>query len=431
MSKSLRNYPDPMGVFDRHGADAMRWYLMSSPILRGGDFAVTEDGIRDTVRQVLLPLWNSWYFLSLYANAAGVEGRVDVSSDHVMDRYVLAKLRALVERSEAAYDRYDLFAACAEIRGFLDVLTNWYIRRSRDRFWEGDRAAIDTLHSTLHVLARVAAPLLPLVTEHVYRGLTGERSVHLADWPDASALASDDDLVAAMDAVRGVCSATLSLRKAHGRRVRLPLARLTVAMTGSASLRPYVDIVADEVNVREVHLRDDVASVATLQLQVRPGALGPRLGSQTQRVIAAAKRGEWSRGADGVAAGGVALHEGEYEMRLVPTAADPDVASAALEGIDGVVALDVRVTPELEAEGAARDLVRVVQQRRRELGLHVSDRISLSLGLPADVAAAIAPHAAMIAAETLAARHDVRGEVQDANADLDGVPIHVGVERLP
>ena len=431
MSKSLRNYPDPMGVFDRHGADAMRWYLMSSPILRGGDFAVTEEGIRDTVRQVLLPLWNSWYFLSLYANAAGVEGRVGTASDHVMDRYVLAKLRGLVERSEAAYDRYDLFAACAEIRAFLDVLTNWYIRRSRDRFWEGDRAAIDTLHATLHVLARVAAPLLPLVTEQVYRGLTGERSVHLADWPDAAALPADDALVAAMDAVRGVCSTALSLRKAHGRRVRLPLASLTVAMPDSASLRPYADLVADEVNVREVLLRDDVAAVATLQLQPRPGALGPRLGPRTQAVIAAAKRGDWSRTAEGVVAGGVALLEGEYDMRLVPTGGGDDVASAALDGLDGVVALDVRVTPELEAEGAARDVVRVVQQRRRELGLHVSDRIALTLGLPADVAAAVAPHAGMIAAETLALRHEVRGEVRDANADLDGVPIHVGVERLP
>ena len=148
-------------------------------------------------------------------------------------------------------------------------------------------------------------------------------------------------------------------------------------------------------------------------------------------MIAAAKRGDWSRTAEGVVAGGVALLEGEYDMRLVPTGGGDDVASAALDGLDGVVALDVRVTPELEAEGAARDVVRVVQQRRRELGLHVSDRIALTLGLPADVAAAVAPHAGMIAAETLALRHEVRGEVRDANADLDGVPIHVGVERLP
>jgi isoleucyl-tRNA synthetase len=435
MSKSLRNYPDPMGVFDQHGADAMRWYLMSSPILRGGDVAVTEEGIRDTVRQVLLPLWNSWYFLSLYANAAGVEGRVDASSAHLMDRYVLAKLAGLVERGTAAYDRYDLFTACAEIRSFLDVLTNWYIRRSRDRFWEGERAAVDTLHTVLHVLSRVAAPLLPLLTEQVYRGLTGERSVHLADWPTAGDAAGDPaadaGLVGAMDAVREVCSAALSLRKSHGRRVRLPLASLTVAMPDSAALRPYLDVIADEVNVREVVLRDDVASVATMQLQVRPGVVGPRLGVDTQKVIGAAKRGDWSRGSDGVVVGGVALLEGEYEMRLVPAATDAEVVGAALERMDGVVALDVRVTPELEAEGVARDLVRVVQQRRRAAGLHVSDRIALTLGLPAAVAATVTPHLAMIAAETLATRHEVRADAGDANADLDGVPVFVGVERLP
>ncbi len=158
MSKSLRNYPDPMEVFDSYGADAMRWYLLSSPILRGSDFSVTAAGLRDTARQILLPLWNAWYFLALYANVAGHHGRVRPSgsaSDHVLDRYVLAKTRRLVEEMTVAMDAYDLFGACARVRSFVDVLTNWYIRRSRQRFWDGDAAAIDTLHTTLDVLVRV------------------------------------------------------------------------------------------------------------------------------------------------------------------------------------------------------------------------------------------------------------------------------------
>jgi isoleucyl-tRNA synthetase len=176
MSKSLRNYPDPMGVFDNYGADAMRWYLLSSSILRGSDFAVTEEGIRDTVRQVMLPLWNSWYFLSLYANAEGKSGKVDFSSDNVLDTYIFSKLHHLVNDTTASMDAYDLFNACQQVRTFLDVLTNWYIRRSRNRFWSGDQQAIDTLHTVLDVLTRVAAPLLPLITEQVYIGLTGNRS---------------------------------------------------------------------------------------------------------------------------------------------------------------------------------------------------------------------------------------------------------------
>ena len=163
MSKSLRNYPDPMEVFDQHGADAMRWYLLSSPILRGNDFSVTATGLRDTARQVLLPLWNAWYFLALYANVAGHQGVArppTVGSAHVLDRYVLAKTRRLVAEMTAAMDAYDLYGACARVRAFVEVLTNWYIRRSRQRFWDGDHDAIDTLHTVLDVVVRVAAPLL-------------------------------------------------------------------------------------------------------------------------------------------------------------------------------------------------------------------------------------------------------------------------------
>ena len=212
MSKSLRNYPDPMGVFDSYGADAMRWYLLSSSILRGSDFAVTEEGIRDTVRQVMLPMWNSWYFLSLYANAEGKSGKVDYSSDNVLDTYIFSKLHHLVNDTTVSMDAYDLFNACQQVRTFLDVLTNWYIRRSRNRFWAGDQQAIDTLHTVLDVLTRVAAPLLPLITEQVYIGLTGNRSVHLTQWPVAVDIPVDNELVAVMDQVRDVCSTTLSLR---------------------------------------------------------------------------------------------------------------------------------------------------------------------------------------------------------------------------
>ncbi len=242
MSKSLKNYPDPMMVFDTYGADAMRWYLLGSSILRGGDLAVTEDGIRETVRQVLLPLWNTWYFLSLYANSAEEQGQAHrgtfrTDSTDLLDRYVLAKTHTLVEEVTVSMESYDLFAACAQIRTYLDALTNWYVRRSRDRFWSGDQAAIDTLHTVLDVVCRLASPLLPLTTEAVYRGLSGERSVHLRDWPSADELPADPQLVADMDLARDVCSATLRVRKAHQRRVRQPLASVTVAVPGAAAPR--------------------------------------------------------------------------------------------------------------------------------------------------------------------------------------------------
>jgi isoleucyl-tRNA synthetase len=426
MSKSLRNYPDPTAIFDTYGSDAMRWYLLSSTILRGADLAVTEQGIRDTVRQVLLPLWNAWYFLSLYANADNRVGSTNTSSAHLLDRYVLAKSRTLVVTVTEAMDQADLFAAANEIRAFLDVLTNWYIRRSRDRFWEGDQAAVDTLHTVLEVLCRIAAPLLPLTTEAVYRDLTGARSVHLTDWPTAEELPADDELVAAMDRVRDVCSSTLSIRKATGRRVRLPLASLTVAAPSAEALGPYADLIADEVNVKTVHLTDDVAAYATSVLQVVPAVAGPRLGGQTQQVIKAVKAGEWRRDGDRVVAAGITLEPGEFTLRLVAT---DDVASAALDSGDGVCLLDIELTPELEAEGTARDLVRLVQQARRDAGLAVSDRIELRLDLSATVAEHLAPHLDTVARETLAVTI-VPTPLEGPELDLGGHPIRLAVTRV-
>jgi isoleucyl-tRNA synthetase len=422
MSKSLQNYPDPMMVFDTYGSDAMRWHLLSSAILRGNDFSVTEEGMRDSVRHVLLPIWNSWYFLALYANAEGTSGSFRTDSTDVLDRYILAKLHDLVADVTASLDAYDLFAACGSIRSFLDALTNWYVRRSRDRFWMGERDAIDTLHTVLSVLCRVAAPVLPLTAETVYRQLTGERSVHLTDWPDAESIPTDPELVASMDLARDVCNATLRVRKAHQRRVRQPLASLTVAVPGAARLSSLSGLISDEVNVKALVLTDDVASVAASELQVVPAALGPRLGGNTQAVIKAVKAGDWHRDGDTVVAGGVPLFDGEYQLKLV---VGGEGASASLSNGIGVVVLDTTLTDALEAEGLARDLVRLVQQARRDAGLAVSDRIVLQLGLTESIRQRIAPFEPMLAAETLAT--SVVYAPGDSTAELDGEPIHIAV----
>lgn len=412
MSKSLRNYPDVREVFDRDGADAMRWFLMSSPILRGGNLVVTEQGIRDSVRQVLIPLWNSWYFFQLYANASSHEATARTDSQDPLDRYLLAKCRDFVEEMTTALDGYAVADACDATRSFLDVLTNWYIRRSRDRFWEGDADAFDTLYTVLEVVCRATAPLMPLTTEEVWRGLTGGRSVHLADWPLADALPSDDGLVAAMDLVREVCSAASALRKAGNLRTRLPLANLTVVVPDPDRLAAFDGIVRDEVNVKAVRLlaveSDEAASYGVEQrLTVNARAAGPRLGKDVQTAIKGSKSGDWSVADDGtVTAGGLALVEGEYTLETVAGSADAGTATGVLRS-GGFVVLDTEVTPELAAEGLARDLVRAVQQARRDAGLDVSDRIALTIAGSADVVAAATAHRDLITAETLATSFDV------------------------
>jgi len=400
MSKSLRNYPDVNEVFDRDGSDAMRWYLMSSAILRGGNLVVTDKGIRDSVRQAVLPLWNSYYFLALYANADGKEGRFRTDSKHVLDRYVLAKTHELVTDVQFALDTYDVAGACGIVRDFLEVLTNWYVRRSRDRFWAGDQDAIDTLHTVLEVVSRVAAPLLPLTTEVVWRGLTGGRSVHLTDWPNANELPADAALVTAMDRVRQVASSALSLRKSNKLRVRLPLAKLLVAADDAEALREFTDIIGDEVNVKAVELSTDVAAHGGFEVAVNARAAGPRLGKDVQHVIKAVKAGDWTTSESGaVVAAGIELADGEYERRLV---AKDSGAAAELPGGSGLVLLDTEVSAELAAEGLARDLVRVVQQARRDAGLDVADRVDLVVDAPAEVVEAARTHEEFIASETLA-----------------------------
>jgi isoleucyl-tRNA synthetase len=418
MSKSLRNYPDVNEVFDRYGSDAMRWFLMASPILRGGNLIVTEQGIRDAVRQAILPLWNSYYFFALYANAESYLARASTASEHVLDRYILAKTRAMVTELEQLLDGYNVSGGCQLLREHLEVLTNWYIRRSRSRFWAGERAALDTLWTVLETVCRAAAPLLPLTTEAIWRGLTGEPSVHLTSWPDVQDWPADADLAGAMDLVRAACSTALGIRKARQLRVRLPLAALVIAHPDAKSLAPFTDLIADEVNVKAVELSAEPASLGTFELTVNPRLLGPRLGPRVQEVIRAVRAGDWARSGDAIVAAGVELEPGEYELRLA--AADPD-STLALPGNAGLIALDTRVTAELAAEGTARDVVRIVQQARRDAGLAVSDRIRLTIGADGAVGEAVRAHAGFLAAETLAVSLDVRpaGDV-DAGAATAG-----------
>ncbi len=470
MSKSLGNYPDVREVFDRDGADAMRWFLMSSPILRGGNLIVTEEAIRDGVRQVPIPLWSAWYFFGLYANAAklkgesGYQARWSTASTDVMDRYLLAKTGELVGDVQTRLDGYDVAGACDAVRGFVDVLTNWYIRRSRERFWATDaegaatayEPAFDTLYTVLETLCRVAAPLLPLLTEQVWRSLTGGESVHLTDWPDAQDFPADPELVVAMDTVRRVCSTTLALRKADGLRVRLPLATLTVVTDRAEGLSGLSDLVAQEVNVREVRVVDLAeASQADFgveqRLTVNARAAGPRLGREVQTAIKASKTGDWSLADDGtVVAGGLRLQEGEFSLETVvgkpgaAAAADADVvtpasasrqATAMLPG-GGFVVLDTQVTDDLAREGLARDLVRAVQQARREAGLDVTDRISLTVVGDDDVWAAATEHQGLIMTETLAVQFGAAGAgtplppARDGGAEGPGVTAYRGEGTL-
>ena len=442
MSKHLRNYPDVNGVFDKFGSDAMRWFLMSSPILRGGNLIVTADGIRDTVRQIMLPVWSSYYFFTLYANAAnggkGFDAR-RLRADEVdglprMDQYLLARTRLLVERVEKSLDDFAISDACEAVTDFIDVLTNWYIRNTRDRFWNEDENAFNTLYTVLETFMRGLAPLAPMEAETVWRGLTGGESVHLADWPFLAdektgeptelglVLKANDALVSAMDQVREVVSATLSLRKAEQIRVRQPLSKLTVVVADPEAVEDYVEILKSELNVKSVDfstLEDAPEHGLKIihQLKVNARAAGPRLGKQVQFAIKASKTGAWhvdaATGAPVVETpnGDIALEDGEFEVinrveEQDAKQAANSVSSALPSG--GFVILDTALDDDLLAEGYARDAVRAVQDARKEADFNISDRIVLTLTAPAVDAPKLEQFRDLIAHETLATTLDIK-----------------------
>ena len=427
MSKSLRNYPDVSGVFDTYGSDAMRWFLMSSTVVRGGNLIVAEEGIRDTVRQVLLPIWNSYYFFALYAGAAnggaGYEAqRLDVNDRSVMDslpqmdRYLLARTRMLASALQENLDHYEVSRACELVREYLDVLTNWYVRTQRQRFWDEDAQAFDTLYTALVTLMELSAPLLPLLSEEIWRGLTGGESVHLTDWPVFADDEADDALVAAMDEVRAVVGVAHSLRKSNSLRVRQPLAEMLLVSENAAALEVFCPNIASEVNVKTVRLLTPHESGLSVshELSLNPRAFSPELRRLTSQLFAAQKSGAWELSEDAshvtfpaveLEGAPVVLSADQFSVSTSANVAEGQVA--ALTPANTVVVLDTVLTAELEAEGYARDVIRAIQDERKNAGLHIADRIVLELGVPADHVADVEAHREMIAHETLALRVEV------------------------
>lgn len=438
MSKSLRNYPDVSGVYDSYGADAMRWFLLSSPVVRGGNLIVTEDGIRDTVRQVLLPLWNAYYFFGLYAGtcnkgagylAKPIGTDTPVADLPVMDRYLLARTHDLVEATAAANDEFDIPAACQLVREYLDLLTNWYVRTSRQRFWDEDVRAFDTLYTALETLTRVAAPLLPMLSEEIWRGLTGGESVHLTDYPQAVQSWADPELIDVMDEVRRVVSGAHALRKAEKIRVRQPLRRLTVVSELAPQMGDYRDLIGSEVNIKEVQLLvpSESGLEVSEEITLNPRAFDPAVRRQTSRLFAAAKSGQWEKRGEGVAFPGVevdgeavVLAPEQFTLTTAVSAEDGQVASVLSSG--SFIVLDTTLDEQLEAEGYARDLVRSIQDARKAARLHIADRIRLRLQLPQDRLATAAAFEQMIAAETLA--------LETQFSAYDGDSVQIEVEKL-
>lgn len=437
-SKRLKNYKDPMEVIDQFGADALRWLMIASPVMRGQDIMVDPEGkfIRDVVRLAIKPIWNAYNFFTLYANADGVRAELRVqSAENIMDAYILAKCTQAVAQIEKSMDTYDTPSACDAVLQFLDALNNWYIRRSKERFWKSEhdadkQAAYDTLYTVLVTMCKATAPLLPLTCEEIYKGLTGNESVHLAEYPttrhprergdlepqskspEIPAQGGDDDIIRQMDYVRDICNAALAIRNKLNIRVRQPLA--SMSLVGITELdEKLVQIIFDEVNIKKmdgaIEIHDGnmlaqggaISGIADYKLSINSAVLGKRLPAQMKQILPASKKGEWKKLEDGsVEICGEKLLPAEYNLQLEPKP-EYQTRAQALSSNDALVILDTTITPELEAEGIARDVVRMIQQARKDANLNVSDKIKLYLGADAKTVAAIQTHKNYIMEQTL------------------------------
>lgn len=421
LSKKLKNYPDPSLMLDTVGSDALRWFLVSSPVLKGGNVAMDMEGkeIAKAARVAQIPLWNAFYFFTLYANAEGYQAKEISASSQDIDNYILSKLKTLRDVVKQGLDTYDVALSCNEAATFMEVLNNWYIRRTRDRFWEGNKEAFDTLYTVLVNVAKILAPLMPFVSEYVFKTLTAKESVHLTDYPSLDGIKSDEALMNNMDFVQELCSTAKFIREEKNLRNRLPLNSLTVV--GAEFEKAYQEIVKDEINVKEVRFDNNLANYAQKKIYLYTPLLGKALGKDMGSVMAAYKQEEWSLNSDGtLSIGGQTLSTELFEVRLEMK---EGVAGKSFAANRAVVTLDTTVTNELKREGMARDFVRLVQTLRKDKDFNISDRIELCWSTDnAELAQALDENKNYIAEQVLAVKVDNQC-TSGACTDIEGVSI--------
>ena len=422
LSKRLKNYPDPNEVLGSIGSDALRWFLVSSPVLKGGNLAVDKEGkeIAKASRAAQIPLWNAYYFFTLYANAEGYRAKEINSSSEAIDNYILSKLKRLGAIAKQGLESYDVSMATNEVASFMEVLNNWYIRRTRDRFWEGDVQAFDTLYTVLVNVCKIIAPLMPFLSEYIYKNLTGAESVHLTDYPALDGIRLDENLVRQMDFVQELCSAGKFIREEKNLRNRLPLSSLT--LIGETLSPEYQEIVKDELNVKEVRFDGNLDNYAAKTVYLYTPLLGKALGKDMGPVMGAYKQGKWELNADGtLSIAGQTLTPDLFEVRLEMK---EGVAGQAFADNKAVITLDTNVTDELRREGMARDFVRLVQTLRKDKDFNISDRIELCYNTDnTELALALAENKSYIAEQVLAVKVE-NGCNSGTKGDIEGISIY-------
>jgi len=404
MSKSLKNYTDPLLLMDRYGADSLRMYLLSSPAVQTDDLNFRDEGVEAVTRTILLPIWNALSFFASYAAIDKVE-RADLEPGNIelepLDRFILSETEILVSRATEFMERYAIQEAAQLFPPFLDNLNNWYIRRSRTRVWSNDArepgkmAFYATLYRVLSRVTTLLAPFCPFVADSVWQRLGYEKSVHLENWPSAEAQYIDEKLSEQVAVARTVITAGLAIRAREKIRVRQPLPKARVALSTAVDISKQTGAVMQELNVKAIEFVQNASDIADRVAKAQAKKLGPKYGGAVQGIIKDLKEGRFSQNSNGtVSVGQYTLLPDEVEISFVGK------QGLSVQSENGaVVALSMEITPALELEGDARDLVRAIQDLRKEAGFEFSDRITLGVHGGDDIVAA---HRDYISNETLA-----------------------------
>jgi isoleucyl-tRNA synthetase len=439
MSKSKGNVVVPWEVLDQHGADAFRWYYFTSKQPWDG-YRFSLDAVGESVRQFMKPLWNTYSLFVLYANVNDVEpAELEGQQLTDLDRWILSRLQATTATAIDRFDDYDTTAAGRAIAAFVDELSNWYVRRSRRRFWDGDPAAFATLRECLVTTAKLLAPLTPFVADAIYGNLDGsEPSVHLCDFPEPDAALRDELLEQQMEVVRDAVELGRAARAAAKAKVRQPLSEAVVVAADREreAIGRFEDLVLDELNVKQVRYVSQADELGRFELKPNYRTLGPRFGKDMPKVADAVAGLDADRAAATLRDGGE-VHVA-IDGRDHPLGAD-DIA-LALQPLDGyeveragthAVALNLELNDDLRREALAREIVHAIQNARKDAGLDVQDRIALTLSGDDALLDAVRAHEAYVTGETLATSLDLSGAANGgATAELEGRTLSIAVARV-
>ena len=377
MSKSLQNYPAPELIFDKYWADAMRFYLLNSPVVEAQDFRFSEAWVEEVVKKVILPLWNTYYFFTTYANIDNFEPKWLTKTENILDKWLLSELNELTLEVTNAFEKYKLNEATRPIVKFMDNLTNWYIRRSRKRFWKSENdwdklQAYETLYFALVELTKILAPFMPFVSENIFKNLTWKESVHLENFPIYNKNLIDLELNETTDKVQKIINLWLAWRANQKIRVRQPLQSITITQSFE---KYYNEIIKEELNVKEV-LVVDGSSLAKRICKPNWRNIWPKFGKDVKFIMSEAKAGNFTELPNGnVKVWDFELEIGDFELVYESSDANAKIES----GFGMVITMDDKITEELKQEWFARDIVRHIQETRKECNYNVDDRIFIKI----------------------------------------------------